>query len=96
MQTTDNATTSFEGASAQPMGGAQATGAAQALAPNTTYADYKVIRRNGSVVSFEPTKINSRISPTDGPTVISKSRMPDSPGCKVYGWTSARVHAQVV
>jgi ribonucleoside-diphosphate reductase alpha chain len=57
MQTTENATTSFEGASAQPMGGAQFTGAAQALAPNTTFADYKVIRRNGSVVSFEPTKI---------------------------------------
>src|SRR5690349_9022568 len=57
MQTTDNATTSFEGASAQPIGGAQATSAEQALAPNTTFADYKVIRRNGSVVSFEPTKI---------------------------------------
>jgi ribonucleoside-diphosphate reductase alpha chain len=56
MQTTENATTSFEGASAQPVGGAQAVGA-QALAPNTTFADYKVIRRNGSVVSFEPTKI---------------------------------------
>ncbi|SAK95110.1 ribonucleoside-diphosphate reductase, alpha subunit [Caballeronia glebae] len=56
MQTTENATTSFEGASAQPMSGAQG-GGAQALAPNTTFADYKVIRRNGSVVSFEPTKI---------------------------------------
>ncbi|WP_277186991.1 ribonucleoside-diphosphate reductase subunit alpha [Caballeronia sp. BR00000012568055] len=56
MQTTENATTSFEGASAQPMSGAQSPGA-QALAPNTTFADYKVIRRNGSVVSFEPTKI---------------------------------------
>ncbi|SAL87062.1 ribonucleoside-diphosphate reductase, alpha subunit [Caballeronia arvi] len=56
MQTTENATTSFEGASAQPKGGAQAVGA-EALAPNTTFADYKVIRRNGSVVSFEPTKI---------------------------------------
>src|SRR5690349_8258770 len=57
MQTTENATTSFEGASAQPMAGAQAGSAAQALAPNTTFADYKVIRRNGSVVSFEPSKI---------------------------------------
>jgi ribonucleoside-diphosphate reductase alpha chain len=57
MQTTENATTSFEGASAQPMGGAQGSSAAQALAPNTTFADYKVIRRNGSVVSFEPSKI---------------------------------------
>ncbi len=56
MQTTENATTSFEGASTQPMGGAQDV-SAQALAPNTTFADYKVIRRNGSVVSFEPTKI---------------------------------------
>ncbi|MDR5804017.1 ribonucleoside-diphosphate reductase subunit alpha [Caballeronia sp. LZ001] len=56
MQTTENATTSFEGASARPQGGANASGA-PALAPNTTYADYKVIRRNGSVVSFEPSKI---------------------------------------
>ncbi|WP_321800817.1 ribonucleoside-diphosphate reductase subunit alpha [Caballeronia sp. J97] len=56
MQTTENATPSYEGASVQPMGGAQAVGA-EALAPNTTFADYKVIRRNGSVVSFEPTKI---------------------------------------
>ncbi|MDR5814500.1 MULTISPECIES: ribonucleoside-diphosphate reductase subunit alpha [unclassified Caballeronia] len=56
MQTTDTATTSFEGASTQPMGGAQPV-SAQALAPNTTFADYKVIRRNGSVVSFEPSKI---------------------------------------
>src|SRR5215471_18104871 len=56
MQTTENATTSFEGASSQPMGGAQPV-SAQALAPNTTFADYKVIRRNGSVVSFEPSKI---------------------------------------
>ena len=61
MQTTENATTSFEGASAQPMGGAQAAGA-QALAPNTTFADYKVIRRNGSVVSFEPSKISIAVT----------------------------------
>ncbi|MGF6725806.1 ribonucleoside-diphosphate reductase alpha chain [Paraburkholderia sp. GAS41] len=55
MQTTDNATTRYEGA---PTGQAfgQTTGA-QALAPQTTYADYKVIRRNGGVVSFEPSKI---------------------------------------
>ncbi|SAL19046.1 ribonucleoside-diphosphate reductase, alpha subunit [Caballeronia terrestris] len=56
MQTTDNATTSYEGASARAAGGQQQTGA-QALAPNTTLADYKVIRRNGTVVSFEPSKI---------------------------------------
>ena len=56
MQTTENATTSFEGASVQSAGGAHVPGA-QALAPNTTFADYKVIRRNGSVVSFEPSKI---------------------------------------
>ncbi|CAE6752854.1 ribonucleoside-diphosphate reductase subunit alpha [Paraburkholderia domus] len=55
MQTTDNATTRYEGS---PTGQAfsQAQGA-QALAPQVTYADYKVIRRNGSVVSFEPSKI---------------------------------------
>ncbi|CAN7481537.1 ribonucleoside-diphosphate reductase subunit alpha [Paraburkholderia sp. SIMBA_054] len=55
MQTTDNVTTRFEGAPAgRPE--ALAQGAA-ALAPQTNYADYKVIRRNGSVVSFEPSKI---------------------------------------
>ncbi|MFP3565767.1 ribonucleoside-diphosphate reductase subunit alpha [Paraburkholderia sp. SIMBA_030] len=55
MQTTDNVTTRYEGS---PTGQAfgQAPGA-QALAPQATYADYKVIRRNGSVVSFEPSKI---------------------------------------
>ncbi|CAH2801066.1 MAG: Ribonucleotide reductase of class Ia (aerobic), alpha subunit (EC [uncultured Paraburkholderia sp.] len=51
MQTTDNVTTRFEGS---PTGLAQG---AQALAPQASYADYKVIRRNGSVVSFEPSKI---------------------------------------
>ncbi|MDR5737493.1 ribonucleoside-diphosphate reductase subunit alpha [Caballeronia sp. LZ016] len=61
MQTTENATSSFEGASAQPAGGAQVPGA-QALAPNTTFADYKVIRRNGSVVSFEPSKISIAVT----------------------------------
>ncbi|MBU7437157.1 ribonucleoside-diphosphate reductase subunit alpha [Paraburkholderia fungorum] len=55
MQTTDNATTRYEGSQAgQTFGQAQG---AQPLAPQTTYADYKVIRRNGSVVSFEPSKI---------------------------------------
>jgi len=56
MQTTDNATTSYQGASALPAGGQPQPGA-QALAPSTTLADYKVIRRNGTVVSFEPSKI---------------------------------------
>src|SRR6059058_2780632 len=55
MQTTDNVTTRYEGSPAgQAFGQAQG---AQALAPQATYADYKVIRRNGSVVSFEPSKI---------------------------------------
>src|SRR4051794_24413319 len=55
MQTTDNATTRYEGSpTGQAFGQAQG---AQALAPQATYADYKVIRRNGSVVSFEPSKI---------------------------------------
>jgi ribonucleoside-diphosphate reductase alpha chain len=56
MQTTDNATTRYEGASTGQTFGTQAPGA-QSLAPQATYADYKVIRRNGSVVSFEPSKI---------------------------------------
>ncbi|WP_144162694.1 ribonucleoside-diphosphate reductase subunit alpha [Paraburkholderia sp. BCC1885] len=55
MQTTDNVTTRYEGApTGQAFGQAQG---AQALAPQATFADYKVIRRNGSVVSFEPSKI---------------------------------------
>ncbi|NMM02391.1 ribonucleoside-diphosphate reductase subunit alpha [Paraburkholderia sp. RP-4-7] len=55
MQTTDNVTTRYEGSpTGQNFGQAQG---AQALAPQATYADYKVIRRNGSVVSFEPSKI---------------------------------------
>ncbi len=55
MQTTDNMTSQHEGAQA---GRAGAQGAyAQPLAPQATFADYKVIRRNGSVVSFEPSKI---------------------------------------
>ncbi|MEM5343915.1 ribonucleoside-diphosphate reductase subunit alpha [Paraburkholderia azotifigens] len=55
MQTTDNVTTRFEGA---PAGRPEALAhGAQALAPQTNYADYKVMRRNGGVVSFEPSKI---------------------------------------
>ncbi|WP_168795254.1 ribonucleoside-diphosphate reductase subunit alpha [Paraburkholderia aromaticivorans] len=55
MQTTDNVTTRYEGSpTGQAFGQAQG---AQALAPQATFADYKVIRRNGSVVSFEPSKI---------------------------------------
>ncbi|WP_144138506.1 ribonucleoside-diphosphate reductase subunit alpha [Paraburkholderia sp. BCC1884] len=55
MQTTDNVTTRYEGSpTGQAFGQAQG---AQALAPQVTYADYKVIRRNGGVVSFEPSKI---------------------------------------
>ena len=56
MQTTDNVTTRYEGAPTGQTFGGQSQ-AAQALAPQATYADYKVIRRNGSVVSFEPSKI---------------------------------------
>ncbi|MBB5466283.1 ribonucleoside-diphosphate reductase alpha chain [Paraburkholderia sp. Clong3] len=55
MQTTDNVTTRYEGSpTGQTFGQTQG---AQALAPQANYADYKVIRRNGSVVSFEPSKI---------------------------------------
>jgi ribonucleoside-diphosphate reductase alpha chain len=56
MQTTDNMTSQQqEGA---PMSyGASGQAHAQPLAPQATFADYKVIRRNGSVVSFEPSKI---------------------------------------
>lgn len=55
MQTTDNATSQYESASSRPLGGAEQ--GAPALAPQATFADYKVIRRNGSVVAFEPSKI---------------------------------------
>jgi ribonucleoside-diphosphate reductase alpha chain len=56
MQTTDNMTSQHESA---PAGRAASAPAAygQPLAPQATFADYKVIRRNGSVVSFEPSKI---------------------------------------
>ncbi|RDU94813.1 ribonucleoside-diphosphate reductase subunit alpha [Trinickia dinghuensis] len=56
MQTTDNMTSQHEGAQAGRAVGGQAA-YAQPLAPQATFADYKVIRRNGSVVSFEPSKI---------------------------------------
>jgi ribonucleoside-diphosphate reductase alpha chain len=55
MQTTDNVTSQFESASGRPLGGA-AQGASS-HATQAAFADYKVIRRNGSVVSFEPSKI---------------------------------------
>ncbi|HLX00624.1 MAG TPA: ribonucleoside-diphosphate reductase subunit alpha, partial [Trinickia sp.] len=56
MQTTDNVTSQHEGAPTGRTLGGQAQ-SAHALAPQATFADYKVIRRNGSVVSFEPSKI---------------------------------------
>ncbi len=55
MQTTDTGTSQFESAQSRPLG-TSSQGAA-ALAPQATFADYKVIRRNGSVVAFEPSKI---------------------------------------
>src|ERR1700744_6032730 len=61
MQTTDNATTSYEGASMRPAGAPVQPGAS-ALAPDATLADYKVIRRNGTVVSFEPSKISIAVT----------------------------------
>src|SRR6478736_4168978 len=60
MQTTDNVTTRYEGSpTGQAFGQAQGT---QALAPQATLADYKVIRRNGTVVSFEPSKISIAVT----------------------------------
>ena len=56
MQTTDNMTSQHESAPTGRAVGAQAA-YAQTLAPQATFADYKIIRRNGSVVSFEPSKI---------------------------------------
>ncbi|MGN6808835.1 MAG: ribonucleoside-diphosphate reductase subunit alpha [Trinickia sp.] len=55
MQTTDNMTSQQGAATGRPVGGQ--AGHPQPLAPQATFADYKVIRRNGSVVSFEPSKI---------------------------------------
>jgi ribonucleoside-diphosphate reductase alpha chain len=56
MQTTDNMTSQHESAPAGRAVGAQAA-YASSLTPQATFADYKIIRRNGSVVSFEPSKI---------------------------------------
>ncbi|TDV09834.1 ribonucleoside-diphosphate reductase subunit alpha [Paraburkholderia caballeronis] len=56
MQTTDNVTTRYEGASAGHVPGGEPQ-RGQATFAQATFADYKVIRRNGSVVSFEPSKI---------------------------------------
>jgi len=54
MQTTDNVSTRFEGAhAAHALGGEPQTGQMNA----TQFADHKVIRRNGGVVAFEPSKI---------------------------------------
>jgi ribonucleoside-diphosphate reductase alpha chain len=55
MQTTDNVTTRHEGPIAGRVPGGESQ-RGQAFA-QTSFADYKVIRRNGSVVSFEPSKI---------------------------------------
>ncbi|MEX3628996.1 MAG: ribonucleoside-diphosphate reductase subunit alpha [Burkholderia sp.] len=55
MQTTDTGTSQFESAQSRPLG--TASQGAPALAPQATFADYKVIRRNGSVVAFEPSKV---------------------------------------
>ncbi|MBN3813528.1 ribonucleoside-diphosphate reductase subunit alpha [Paraburkholderia sp. Ac-20347] len=54
MQTTDNVSTRYEGApAAHTLGGQPQDGQASA----TQFADHKIIRRNGSVVGFEPSKI---------------------------------------
>ncbi|MFT0173512.1 ribonucleoside-diphosphate reductase subunit alpha [Paraburkholderia mimosarum] len=54
MQTTDNVSTRYEGApAAHALGGQPQDGQTSAQ----QFADHKVIRRNGSVVSFEPSKI---------------------------------------
>jgi len=57
MQTTDNVTPQHAGAVGLPQGGQSTQGVSGALAPQATFADYKVIRRNGGVVAFEPSKI---------------------------------------
>lgn len=57
MQTTENVTSQQSSAAAGLPHGGDAAPGARALAPQATLADYKVIRRNGSVVSFEPSKI---------------------------------------
>lgn len=54
MQTTDNVSTRYEGApGAHTLGGQPQDGQTSAQ----QFADHKVIRRNGSVVSFEPSKV---------------------------------------
>ncbi|QGZ55611.1 ribonucleoside-diphosphate reductase subunit alpha [Paraburkholderia acidiphila] len=53
MQTTDNVSTRYEGAPAHTLGGQPQDGQTSAQ----QFADHKVIRRNGSVVSFEPSKV---------------------------------------
>ncbi|MEX3948038.1 ribonucleoside-diphosphate reductase subunit alpha [Paraburkholderia sp. EG287B] len=54
MQTTDNVSTRYEGApAAHTLGGQPQDGQTSAQ----QFADHKVIRRNGSVVSFEPSKV---------------------------------------
>ncbi|MEK6389421.1 MAG: ribonucleoside-diphosphate reductase subunit alpha [Paraburkholderia tropica] len=54
MQTTDNVSTRYEGApAAHTLGGQPQDGQVSA----TQFADHKIIRRNGSVVGFEPSKI---------------------------------------
>ncbi|CAD6560663.1 hypothetical protein LMG27952_07181 [Paraburkholderia hiiakae] len=54
MQTTDNVSTRYESASAaHTLGGQTHDGQTSAQ----QFADHKVIRRNGSVVSFEPSKV---------------------------------------
>ncbi|WP_028231730.1 ribonucleoside-diphosphate reductase subunit alpha [Paraburkholderia mimosarum] len=54
MQTTDNVSTRYEGApAAHALGGQPQDGQTSAQ----QFADHKVIRRNGSVVAFEPSKI---------------------------------------
>lgn len=57
MQSTENVTSLQSGVAAGLPHDGGATHGARALTPQTTLADYKVIRRNGSVVSFEPSKI---------------------------------------
>jgi ribonucleoside-diphosphate reductase alpha chain len=55
---TENVTTTSPGQSlAEGAGRLGNAPGAQPLAPSSAYADYKVIRRNGSVVAFEPSKI---------------------------------------
>ena len=54
MQTTETATTQTLGNPTSLLAGESDS---RPLAPQVAYTDYKVIRRNGSVVAFEPSKI---------------------------------------